>query len=85
MWGIGNIDAIERIQLNFYIKSVLNLKHSTPSNVVYGERGIMPLYIDTQTRIVSFWTKLARNAENKISSTVTVNVHRLFYEMHNLR
>ena len=83
MWGIGNIDALERIQLKVYIIGVLNLKHSTPSNVVYGERGIMPLYIDSQTRIVLFCTKFARNAENKILSTVTVRVHRLVYEMHN--
>ena len=44
---------IERIQLNFY-KHVLNLKKSTPSNKIYGELGITPLYIDIQTRIVSF-------------------------------
>ena len=50
LWGVGNVDVLERIQLKFY-KHVLNLKKSTPSNMVYGELGVMPLYIDIQTRI----------------------------------
>ena len=36
LWGIGNIDIIERVQLKIY-KQVLGLKQSTPSNMIYGE------------------------------------------------
>lgn len=78
LWGTGNIDMIERIQLKFY-KQVLNLKKSTPSNMIYGELGVMPLYIDIQTRIISFWTKLVQNtADNKLSSVV----YNIAYELH---
>ena len=77
LWGTGNVDALERIQLKFY-KRVLNLKSSTPSNMVYGELGVITLYIDIQTRIISFWTKLVGNAESKLSSTV----YKLLYERH---
>ena len=78
IWGIGNIDMIERIQLKFY-KHVLNLKKSTPSNMIYGELGITPLYIDIQTRIVSFWSKLIDNDNDKLSSSV----YQIMLAMHN--
>ena len=65
LWGISNIDNLERIQLKFY-KQTLNLKKSTPSNMIYGELGVTPIYIDVQTRIISFWTKLINSPiENK--------------------
>ena len=39
--------------------------------MIYGELGVTPLYIDIQSRMISFWTKLVLNAENaKLSSTV---------------
>ena len=67
---MGNFDVLERIQLKFY-KYIFNLKKSTPSYLIYGELGITPLYIDIQSRMISFWTKLVLNAENvKLSSTV---------------
>ena len=77
LWGTGNVDALEMIQLKFY-KRVLNLKNSTPSKMVYGELGVMPLYIDVQTRIISFWKKIVGNAESKLYSTV----YKLLYERH---
>ena len=78
LWGIRNIDNLERIQLKFY-KQTLNLKKSTPSNMIYGELGVTPIYIDVQTRIISFWKKLINSPiENKLSS----NVYKIIYEMH---
>ena len=35
VWGFGNIDVLERVQLNF-IKQVLKLKSSTPNHIVFG-------------------------------------------------
>ena len=53
----------------------LNLKKSRPWNMIYGELGVAPLYIDVQSRIISFWTKLVDSPiENKLSS----KVYRLF-------
>lgn len=44
--SVGYIDMIKiKVILKFY-KQVLNLKKSTPSNMIYGELGILPLYID---------------------------------------
>ena len=48
--GVGNVDIIERVQLN-YLKQFFGLKKSTPSYMLYGELGLMPLEIDIHTRI----------------------------------
>lgn len=67
IWGFGNNDILERVQLKFY-KHVLSLKRSTPSIMVYGELGIYPLQIDIQTRSISFWTKLIAPESRKLSA-----------------
>ena len=80
IWGIGNIEILERIQLKFF-KQVLSLKKSTPSNMIYGELRIMPLKIDIQTRIISFWSKLIENENEKLTSSV----YQIILELHNTR
>ena len=81
VWGIGNLDIIERVQLKFY-KNILNLKKSTPSFMIYGELGVTPLPIDIKTRILSYWAKLIEGKENDILSS---NVYFIMYEMHKNR
>ena len=54
VWGFGNIEVIERVQLKF-MKYILKLKNSTPNYIVYGELGMMPLKIDIYTRMISYW------------------------------
>ena len=77
IWGMGNFDVLERIQLKFY-KYIFNLKKSTPSYMIYGELGATPLYIEIQSRIISFWAKLIVNKENaKLSSTVYAAIYSL--------
>ena len=57
VWGFGNFDILERVQLRFY-KYIFNLKNSTPSAMIYGEIGVMPVAADIQSMVVSFWSKL---------------------------
>ena len=80
IWGSGNIDILERIQLKFY-KFIFNHKTTTPSYMIYGELGITPLYIDVQTHMVSFRPNLIENHENfKLSSCIYSAVHALHKE-----
>ena len=67
IWCYGNIDIIERVQLKF-LKTILNLKSSTPSCMVYGETGVLPLSVDIYTRVISFWGKLCSSDNLKLSS-----------------
>ena len=76
LWGFGNIDSIERVQLKFF-KQILNLKKSTPSFMVYGELGAYPLYIDIQCRMVSFWAKLGNSGNNDIATCLYQLIHNL--------
>ena len=57
VWGYGNIDFIEGVQLIFS-KCILNMKSSTPNSMVYGEAGTLPIRLDINSRMISFWTKL---------------------------
>ncbi|MEW8546895.1 MAG: reverse transcriptase family protein [Candidatus Thiodiazotropha sp.] len=77
IWGFGNLDIIERVQLKFY-KFILNLKKSTPSYMIYGELGVYPLKIDIQTRIISFWEKLLDFNSSKLSTMVYKTIHTLY-------
>ena len=77
IWGIGNNETLERIQRKFF-KHALNLKKSSPSNMLYGELGITLLYIDIQTRIVTFWSNLIENDTVKLTSSV----YQIMLELH---
>ena len=52
LYGVGNIDALERIQLKFY-KRVLNLKKYTPSNT-WGNAFIYWTKVITQLEMARF-------------------------------
>lgn len=65
--GLSNIDILEQVQLKF-LKHILNLKKSTPNCMVYGETGVMPLRIDAQCRVISYWSKLVCPVTNNLSS-----------------
>lgn len=67
IWGFNNIKILEKIQLRF-LKSIFNMKSSTPNNMVYGEFGVFPLEIDIQTRMISFWVKLLDQNTTKLSN-----------------
>ena len=66
VWGTGNNDVIERVQLKF-CKLLLGLKSSTPSYMIYGELGRYPIEIDIKSRMISFWSKLLSGKESKLS------------------
>ena len=82
IWGTGNCDIIERVQLK-YIKYIFKLKKSTPSHMVYGELGIMPIITEIQARAVSFWSKLIDNQGTlKLSADVYSVIHALYENKH---
>ena len=80
VWGFGNFDILKRVHLRFY-KYIFNLKNSTPSAMIYGEIGVMPLAVDIQTRLVSFWSQLIAtdlSEQYKLSSII----YNVIYALH---
>ena len=71
IWGFGNVEVVERVQLNF-LKRVLNIKNCTPNYIVYGEVGVYPLKEEIHARMISFWSKL-NSPEN--STTLATKVY----------
>ena len=77
LWGYGNCDSLERIHLKF-LKYIFNLKMSTPSYTIYGELGIMPISVEIQNHVLSYWTKLVEDKDYlKLSSQMYLAIHTL--------
>ena len=66
VWGFNNFETLERLQLKF-IKYLLKLKRSTPTKMIYGETGVLPVKFHVNIRMISFWVKLITGKQNKIS------------------
>ena len=69
IWGTGNCDILERVQLKF-LKYTFKLKKSTPSHMIYGELGIMPISTDIKSRVngkkvsgLDYWLSRELNCE----------------------
>ena len=61
---------------------ILNLKTSTPNNMIYGELGKYPVEIDIKIRIISFWANIICGNQSKISCIMYSLSHHL-YSQHN--
>ena len=57
IWGFENNSMIEKLHLK-YCKTILHVKKSTPSCMVYGELGRFPLDIRIKCRLITFWSRL---------------------------
>ena len=67
LWGFNNLINLERLQLK-YIKYLLKLKKSTPTLLVFGETGMLPIEYYVKCRVVGFWVHLVSTKQEKISS-----------------
>ena len=66
VWGFENCSVIESIHLKF-LRSILNVKSSTPLYMIYGELGRYPLSIHVKYRMVKFWFKILNGKNSKLS------------------
>lgn len=80
IWGFGNIDILERVQLKFY-KYIFGLKKSTPTHMIYGELGVLPINIEVKKRVISYWTKIADNSEDN-NTKLSHYVYEFIYNHH---
>ena len=79
IWGMGNCDIIERIQLNF-LKHIFNLKRSTPTFMIYGELGITPISVEIKTRAISFWSKIVSGHDQP--TRLSYQMYMVLYNMY---
>ena len=78
VWGIGKLDMIEPIHLKF-LKYLFNLKKLTPTYMIYGELGIVPITVEIQSRVLNFWCNLTESDENpKLSSLLYKAIYTMY-------
>ena len=75
IWGFGNIDVLERVQLK-YLKYILKVKRSTPSYMVYGETGCTPLKLEIDEKCITFWSRICSIDENVLPNKLSSLVYR---------
>ena len=73
-WGHEVYDTGERLLLKF-CKSLLHVKSSTPSCMVYGELGCYPLSVEIRARVLSFWSKLLEPNDKVCNKLYSVLYH----------
>ena len=64
VWGFNKAKDIERVHLKF-CKYILKMKTSTLNEIVYGEVGRYPLFIERYKRIVKYWLHITQTNECK--------------------
>ena len=86
VWGFGNCDLLDRVQLRF-LKYIFKLKKSTPSHMIYGELGIFPITVDIRHRALTYWSKLIANSSADTLGTqkLSTYIYSLMYNMHKHR
>ena len=78
IWGSGDLTPVEIFHKKF-LKIVLQLNRSTPSAIVYGEVGKLPLRNTIYKRMLGYWIKLSEDKSTKYSSVI----YNLMFKLHN--
>ena len=66
IWGYEKYKQIERVHL-FACKRFLHVPTKTVSDIVYGELGRYPLFITTTIKVIKYWFRLLKQADNMYS------------------
>ena len=78
IWGSGDLTPVEIFYKKF-LKIVLQLNRCTPSVIVYGEVGKLPLRNTIYKRMLGYWIKLSEDKNTKYSSVI----YNLLFKLHN--
>ena len=67
VWGMENIDLIEKFH-NSFLRKITNLKKSTPIYMLHAELGRYPLQINIKMRMINLWLSIITGKFNKLSN-----------------
>jgi len=76
VWGFSDLKPVEKVILRF-CKMILKVKSSTPTAMVRGELGILPLEIEIKTRMITYWSKILKGNHDKY----TFHLYQLSLEL----
>ena len=69
IWGFCEAEKLERLHLGF-LKYILNIRKSTPSDFVYKELNVFPLIVTRYFRIFNFWLKVISSPDKSFVKCV---------------
>ena len=75
LWGFGKADDIERVHL-WFCKVILKVKSSTVNEMVYGEVGRHPVFIDRNLQILRYWFKILKSPDDRLIKHVYAGMCR---------
>ena len=65
IWGYSRLDSIEKVHL-LACKRFLGVPLRSPNNMVYGELGRYPLYVNSYVRCLRYWFRVLGMEENRL-------------------
>ena len=65
VWGLVQNASVEKVHL-FAMKRILAVDRRTPNDLIYGELGRYPIYLNSYFRCIRYWLKLILMEENRL-------------------
>ena len=79
IWAFENTtDEIEKVHL-FAMKRFLNVANCTPNDLVYGDLGRYPIYLNSYMKCIKYWLKLTRMDEYRLP----YKAYKMLYNLDN--
>ena len=66
IWGFNKINSLEVVQ-NKFLKYALKLKTNTHTAMILLETGFLPVKVEVQVRMITFWVNLLTGRQDKLS------------------
>ena len=76
IWGLGYANVIEKAHL-FALKRFLGVHGRTPNDLVYGEVGRYPIYLNSYVRCIKYWLRVVMMEDHRLPS----QAYRCLYEL----
>ena len=76
IWGIDKGREIEKVHM-FAIKRFLHVHGRTPNDIVYGELGRFPMYVNSYVACARYWLRLLRMEEHRLP----FKCYRMLYDL----
>lgn len=76
IWGCGNLIPLEIFYKKF-LKIILKLNTQTPSVIVYGEVGKLPIRTIIYRRMISYWIRVSEEKNTKFSNIMFSLIFKL--------
>ena len=65
VWGLQKNACTEKVHL-FAMKRFLGVGLRTPNDIIYGEFGRFPIYLNSYVKCIRYWLKLTRMEQSKL-------------------